>query len=461
MRNAIDLIAVALFATLGCAEKTQTPAVAAAVVAAAPSAALSPAQLRAKAEVGRKVFITWCSGCHGARGQGDGPAAKAITVRPRNFTAEPFKIRSTASGQPPTRQDLFDTITRGLPGSAMPSFKFLSEEERWQLVDHVRSLAGIEGKPDPALVPLGEEPPANAESIARGKEVYAKLQCFQCHGVAGRGDGPASKTLKDDSGRSIPARDYSTGQYLGGDTAKAIHMRFRTGMDGTPMPSFADSVSVAQGWDLAHYVLSLQLPKAPPPSDPVAYGRRIVEERLCYACHTIEGRGGDVGPSLDVAAHKLRYDWVKEFLTNPLPYGKLYHYMPYRMPHFDLKPDEIDAVISLFAKIGDRKYPEPPPVAETIDPKKATEGQLIYFVKCTECHNMGTVVPTPEAKQQGPDLINVSKRIRFEWIPTWVNNPKQLYPGARMVDTNLSPDEIEAVRSFVWKTSVDALAKQH
>ena len=459
MRN-IELFAVALCATLGCAGKSQDPAASNAAASVAPRAALSPAQARAKAELGHKVFITWCSGCHGARGQGDGPAAKAITVRPRNFTAEPFKIRSTVSGQAPTRQDIFDTITRGLPGSAMPSFKFLSEEERWQLVDHVSSLAGIEGKPDPAPVVLGPEPPSNSESIARGKEVYAKMQCFQCHGVTGRGDGPASKTLKDDSGRSIPARDYSRGQYLGGTTAAAIHMRFRTGMDGTPMPSFADSVSVEQGWDLAHYVLSLQLPKELPPADPVAYGRRIVEERQCFACHVIEGRGGDVGPSLDVAAHKLRYDWVKQYLANPLAYGKLYHYMPYRMPRFDLQPDEIDAVISLFAKLADRKYPEPPPVAETIDPKQAAEGQLIYFIKCTECHNMGTVVPTPEAKQQGPDLINVSQRIRFEWISTWVNNPQRLYPGARMVNTNLSDEEIEAVRGFVWKTSVDALAKQ-
>jgi hypothetical protein len=60
------------------------------------------------------------------------------------------------------------------------------------------------------------------------------------------------------------------------------------------------------------------------------------------------------------------------------------------------------------------------------------------------------------AKQQGPDLIQVSQRLRFEWIPEWVANPLAVYPGTAMVDTNLEPEEIESIRAFLWKASSEA-----
>lgn len=38
------------------------------------------------AKKGEKVFLTFCVACHGATGQGDGPAGAALTPRPRDFT---------------------------------------------------------------------------------------------------------------------------------------------------------------------------------------------------------------------------------------------------------------------------------------------------------------------------------------------------------------------------------------
>jgi cytochrome c2 len=200
----------------------------------------------------------------------------------------------------------------------------------------------------------------------------------------------------------------------------------------------------------------LRKPKPAPPSDPVEHGRAIVNEKQCFACHIIEGKGGDVGPSLDVAAEKLQYTWVRNFLKDPLKQGKIYYYMPYRMPHLQLKQEEIEAVVALFASIAKRPAQDTKQTIPHFEEAKLSQGTLIYFLKCTECHNMGTAIPTPEAKQQGPDLIAVSDRIRFEWMPVWVNNPKQVYPRARMVDTNLNPQEVEAVQAFVWKTSAEA-----
>ncbi|MGH9857714.1 MAG: c-type cytochrome, partial [Acidobacteriota bacterium] len=252
----------------------------------------------------KKVYEAWCSGCHGEKGRGDGPAAVVLEVKPRNFIKEPFKIRSTESGQPATRKDIFETVTRGLPGTAMPSFNFLTEKERWLAADYVRKLANLESSTEAAVIQLGSEPKANIESIQRGKEVYAKMGCAQCHGPEGRGDGPSAATLKDSLGRLIPARDYTKGEYLGGDTAYAINMRFQAGVDGTPMPSYKGAITDQQSWDLAHYVLSLRQPKPALAADRIARGRALVREKQCSGCHVIEGQGGDVGPSLDIAAAK-------------------------------------------------------------------------------------------------------------------------------------------------------------
>jgi mono/diheme cytochrome c family protein len=204
----------------------------------------------------------------------------------------------------------------------------------------------------------------------------------------------------------------------------------------------------------------LREPKPASPSDPVARGRALVQEKQCFGCHVIEGEGADVGPSLDIAASKLRYDYVRSYLKDPLKHGKLYRYMPYRMPQFNLKNDEIEAIVALFANIAKRDVNDPVQQVPSFDQAKVSQGQLLYFLKCTECHNMGSVIPTPEAKQQGPDLITVSDRLLYRWMPVWVNNPKQLYPAARMIDTNLTQQEIDAVVAFVWKTSVDAHNKK-
>ncbi len=451
---------LALSVVPGCREKPKGTGQASSSPAAKPVATTaSRGAKRERAQTAERAYLAWCAGCHGTHGKGDGPAAAVIDPKPRDFTRDRFKIRSTMSSLPPTAQDLFDTVTRGMPGSAMPSFAFLPEEERWLVVEHVRALAQLDEKAEPKTVSLGAAPAATPELIARGKQLYAEKSCDKCHGETGRGDGPSSADLKDSRGRLTPARDYSTGLYLGGDSAEAIHTRFVTGMDGTAMPSFGENFPRADGWALSYYILSLRVAKPPMPDDLVERGKRVVQERWCFACHVVDGKGGDVGPSLDVAAAKLRFDWAKAFLTAPLPYGKIYPYTTYRMPDFKLSPEEIDGVLAYLAKIAGRPYPEPEAAAVAVDEAKAKEGLLLYFLKCTECHNMEGVIGTPEAKRQGPDLINVSKRIHYEWMPTWVNNPKQAYPGARMVDTNLTPDQIAAVTAFVWKTSVEQAAK--
>ena len=98
----------------------------------------SPAAVR-----GRLTYVQNCIGCHGAEGLGDGTAATYLNPLPRNFQTNRFKFRSTESGQLPTDDDVYRTITRGLPGSSMPGFPLLSEGKRRDVAAYVLHLAGV------------------------------------------------------------------------------------------------------------------------------------------------------------------------------------------------------------------------------------------------------------------------------------------------------------------------------
>lgn len=210
-------------------------------------------------EQGKKLFSVQCAYCHGAEGKGDGEASDILFPRPRDLTSGEFRLRSTPKGSPPLDADLLKTITRGIPGSAMPGFAFLSESERLFLVQYVKTLstrfAIPEGRRKPPFDVAGQ-PAESAELVTQGRQVYEKLQCGSCHGPEGRGDGPAVKTLQDDSGFPIAPRNFTTGPFKGGASVSDLFVRISTGMEGTPMTSYGQ-LSEVERWQLAYYVRSL------------------------------------------------------------------------------------------------------------------------------------------------------------------------------------------------------------
>ena len=208
--------------------------------------------------LGREVYQARCVGCHGPKGDGNGPAATFLLPRPRDFTVGVFKFRTTPSGSLPTDGDLFRTVTRGVRWTAMPTWHELPDKERLAVVTFIKTFSKRwkDEKPEPALV-IGEPPKATPELIARGKELYGKAKCFQCHGDGGKGDGVSAAELKDDFGFPIRPADFTRGQFKGGSGVRDIFRTMTLGLDGAPMPSFADSMSEEERWAISYYVLSL------------------------------------------------------------------------------------------------------------------------------------------------------------------------------------------------------------
>jgi len=220
----------------------------------------SAAELAAK---GKTIFDANCVQCHGASGQGDGYGAPFLVPPPRDLTAGQFKFRTTASGQLPTDEDLFRTISRGANGTGMPPWQYLlSDEDRWALVDYVKTL-------DPRFANAAvvrkamalPEAPGTSRSADRGKAVYAKMQCAKCHGDDGRGVGPSSPSMVDAKNRHVNARDFTQpGSYRTGWTEREIIRTMETGMNGVPMPSYSGVMSKQEEYDLVAYLMSIAGP---------------------------------------------------------------------------------------------------------------------------------------------------------------------------------------------------------
>jgi len=208
---------------------------------------------------GKVIYEKKCLLCHGEMGDGNGPSAPLLDPKPRDFTKGKYKVRTSASGQPPTDSDLFGIISDGMPGTSMPAWKVLSEKDRWDLVAYVKSFAGGAFKDAPKAAALPKEVAGSKGSIARGKEMFEAIECNKCHGNAGRGDGPSAPELKDDWGNPVrPANLTKPWLFRGGGSSRQVATRLATGLMGTPMPTFIDSVEKPEDiWHVANYVQSL------------------------------------------------------------------------------------------------------------------------------------------------------------------------------------------------------------
>ncbi len=246
-----------------------------AVAAAIPSNP-KPATTAELIEQGKSIYFRRCSFCHGLLGDGNGPAADYLDPRPRDFTLGTFKFRTTQSGELPTDEDLFRTVSRGLSGTGMQAFdddlikNGLTEEERWAVIYYIKTFVPEFEDPelDPYLsvIEMPENmPPFSPELVEKGKAIFKKAKCWECHGESGRGNGQEAFDRTDDWGFPIRIRNVThPWKIKAGGEVIDIFTRFSTGINGTPMPSFIEGIPDASDrWALANFIKSLQHPLTP------------------------------------------------------------------------------------------------------------------------------------------------------------------------------------------------------
>jgi len=240
---------------------------------------------------GQAVYLQRCVHCHGVSGAGDGLVAASLYPRPRDYTRGVFKFTSTSYGSKPRREDLVQTLVRGIAGTSMPSFRLLSKRDVEAVVDYVLVLsrrgelefllaseaeAAEELEEDSvadyvetvrgrwqeagslATQPLTPQPELTAERVVAGREAFLTKGCSKCHGEDGRGH------TKDNIGRDVwghatRAADLTSGMLRGGQEPIDIYRRILNGINGTPMPGFRGALESEPEtlWNLVSYVLEV------------------------------------------------------------------------------------------------------------------------------------------------------------------------------------------------------------
>jgi len=268
-------------------------------------AAMATTKFHAQPSHGKQVYDAHCAECHGESGAGDGPSAAFLNPRPRDFTSGKYKIRTTETGSVPTDADLLQSVKQGLYGTAMPGWdRVLSETDITDVVGYIKTLSPQFQSTQPIPIAAATQVPSSPDSIDRGQKAYEKLQCAKCHGTDGRGAGAVTTTFQDDWQHPLRSADLAEPwTFRGGSTSRDVYLRFRTGMSGTPMPSFKDAATDAEMWDLANYVVSLARKPvwsmtadevkafyaqqdADAKKNPVKRGEYLVNTLGCTVCHS-------------------------------------------------------------------------------------------------------------------------------------------------------------------------------
>jgi mono/diheme cytochrome c family protein len=208
---------------------------------------------------GRQLYDLNCAHCHGAQGDGNGYGAPFLVPAPRDFVAAQYKFRTTGSGQFPTDEDIFRTISRGATGTGMPPWQYLLDDnDRWALVDYVKTFNPRLDTAAPRRAMEIKQPATERRDIENGRQVYVKMQCAKCHGEDGRGAGPSAATLLDSKGKYINTRDFTVASsYRTGFSEQEIVRTMETGMNGTPMPSFSGVISPKDQHDMVAYLMTM------------------------------------------------------------------------------------------------------------------------------------------------------------------------------------------------------------
>ena len=215
--------------------------------------------------------------------------------------------------------------------------------------------------------------------VSDGKKLYG-YYCAHCHGIKGNGNGYNAVNLDP------KPRDHTDGgeSYMAGRTNDELFEAVYKGGKGigkSPfMPPWGGLFSEKEIWSLVAYMrtlhkneapevvvpakASIERPKLPvaritsldipekldengQPIDPAEVKAGLVKtgERLfyktygCNSCHSINGEGGKVGPSLSRVGFRLRPTYVYEWLSNPQSIKK-----DTKMPNFQLKDRDLLAL---------------------------------------------------------------------------------------------------------------------
>lgn len=239
---------------------------------------------------GAAVYTKYCAQCHGDKGDGLGIAAPFLRPAPRDFTSGKYQIRSTATGNLPTADDIKQVIRRGIPGTGMPAFEEVTdvEDQLDALVAHLQAFSPkFKAARAPELISIPKDPGYKPDQVEAARKVYTSIGCAGCHGAEGRGDGASAPTMKDDWGQFVRPADLSRPwTFNGGASRTDVFRSISTGLNGTPMAGFASALTEEKRWQLVDFITSL----AGGDTEKVPYANLVVGKQVEGELDLAQGR---------------------------------------------------------------------------------------------------------------------------------------------------------------------------
>lgn len=208
---------------------------------------------------GRKLYARHCQHCHGINGDGDGPTAKYLNPRPRDYRQGVFKFTSTNKDSKVSREDLKRIVGQGIPGTYMPSFvPMLKDNELASLVEYVRWLS------------------------MRGELEIQLLKELKNDFAADR----AKKEAKESGGKESDIEKQ---------IAKQLEEYAANTTEGLPAfleTATGDMVSAWEGGDTADVVVMPPVARVPDSPESRQRGRELfLKDGKCVNCHGPAARG--------------------------------------------------------------------------------------------------------------------------------------------------------------------------
>jgi mono/diheme cytochrome c family protein len=243
--------------------------------------------------LGRETYSAYCVGCHGENGDGNGPAARFLDPRPRDFTSGIIKFAAVEAGQLPHDADLYRAIKVGLNGTSMSGWEFMADRKIEAVSQYIKTFAAeayASDEPHAAIAPtldpwLDGDP---EEAIETGGAIYHALaRCSNCHpayatkreiydaskemfgyGIASfRENFYEGVSTESDWGDEILAPDFLSATLKNGTDPDALYRVIVSGVGGTAMPTWRGALPEEQLWALVHYVKHLADMRGTPAAD--------------------------------------------------------------------------------------------------------------------------------------------------------------------------------------------------
>ena len=347
------------------------------------------------------------------------------------------------------------------PTTRMPHFRFDDGQ--------VELLSGfLLAKKDDDFLANVHQPPADADSIARGKRLVTENGCAACHQINGVA---APQNFAPDLSRVgsralaqivfIPGMKHNVQDYI---TAK-IHDPRSFG-PALKMPKFA--VSDEQVASLTTALLAqtdranglpheLVLPAERSSNyHPGGEAGRLMDDLHCLSCHSINGNGGSMAPDLSREGSAVQRAWLEEFMRNP---NTLRPALIRRMPKFNLSPAEIktisDYILTTYQGAGlDSRTID----ASSLNADAAARGKQLFYSKYG-CHSCHIADYKTDKGYVGPALAGVGNRLTAAWMYRWLKDPNTLRPGTLMPNLNVQDNEARDLTAFLATLKAKSGAK--